>query len=106
MLELLKLIILIPTNSACCERGIFLITGVIYLNFLIGFSFKNIIKNKFRNCLKTETVDKLIRVALISDDLEIDRATNYFISKKQSTFKDYVNQKIEYHKVKREQKSN
>jgi len=52
-----------------------------------GFSTKNIIKNKFRICLKTEMIDRLPRVGLNWDMLDIDKAMNAFIVKKQNTFK-------------------
>jgi hypothetical protein len=65
--------------------------------YLIGFSQKNIIRSKLRNRLRTETVDKLLRVALNYEFVNINKAVDHFTSKKQSTFNAYITSKIEYH---------
>ncbi len=42
----------------------------------------------------------LMRVALKSDILSLDKAINHFLAKKQKTFKDYVMMKIQSQEVK------
>ena len=58
------------------------------------------IKTKFRNCLKTETVDKLLRISLNTGFADARDIAEHFVAKKQATFRNYVLNKIEHHKKK------
>jgi len=42
-------------------------------------------------------VERLLRVSLNSDLLDLDEAVSQFIAKKQGTFKQYVEQKMKHH---------
>ena len=72
---------------------------------MIGFSAKNSMKTKFRNRLKTSTIDMLLRCILNFDLINMNDAINHFIANKQNTFTQYVKNKEEYYKEK-EIKSN
>jgi len=73
--------------------------------FYLGFSLKNIIKTKYRNCLKIETVDKLLRVSLNSGSVDKVKATEFFIAKKEKTFKAYLESKMQYYLEKQQNRS-
>jgi len=74
-------------------------------SYNLGFSTKNIIKNKLRSRLKSETVDKLMRVALNSEHTDINEIVEFFTATKQDTFKKYVHGKMQYHKERQELRS-
>jgi len=73
------------------------------ISFYLGFRLKNIIKTKYRNCLKTETVDKLLRVSLSSGSVDKVKATEFFIAKKEKTFKAYLESKMRYYWINNKQ---
>jgi len=66
-------------------------------HYFILFRLKNSIKTKYRNCLKSETVDKLLRILLNSGSMEKVKAAEFLIAKKEKTFKAYLESKIQYY---------
>ena len=66
-LNLAKMFLIMPTNTAECERG---------------FSRRNLLKTKLRNRLKTQTIDYLMRVGL-TKDINWYSVLQIFVHKKQ-----------------------
>ena len=73
------------------------VDGFSFTLIISGLRLKNIIKTKYRNCLKSETIDKLLRVLLNSGSVDKVKATEFFIAKKEKTFKAYLESKIQYY---------
>jgi len=76
------------------------------ISFSLGFREKNIIKTKCRNCLKTETVAKLLRVEFNSGSVDKAKATEFFIAKKEKTFKACLESKTQYYYLDKQQNRN
>jgi len=67
------------------------------ISFYFGFRLKNIIKTKYRNWIKSEIIEKLLRVSLNSGLVDRVKATEFFIAKKEKSFKAYLESKMQYY---------
>ncbi len=62
----------------------------IYTILFIGFSLRNRIKTKYRNLLKSSTIEMLMKIALHADIVDFNQVVTNFIIKKKSTVEIYL----------------